>query len=59
VPGREDLNNSLDEGTAYERISLVESSWHLIVKDPFMRFKYLKLKNRKAAKKAIIAIARI
>ena len=27
-------------------------------KDPLMRFKYMKLKNRKGAKKAIVAIAR-
>ena len=45
-------------GNTRARTCLVESSWHLIVKDPLMRFKYMKLKNRKGAKKAIIAIAR-
>ena len=45
-------------GNKRARTCLVESSWHLIGKDPVMRFKYLKLKNRKGAKKAIIAIAR-
>jgi transposase len=45
-------------GNKRARTCLVESSWHLIVKDPLMRFKYLKLKTRKGAKKAIIAIAR-
>ena len=45
-------------GNSRARTCLVESSWHLIVKDPFMRFKYMTLKNRKGAKRAIIAIAR-
>lgn len=45
-------------GNKRARTCLVESSWHLIVKDPLMRFKYMKLKTRKGAKKAIIAIAR-
>jgi transposase len=45
-------------GNKRARTCLVESSWHLIVKDPFMRFKYMTLKNRKGGKRAIIAIAR-
>jgi transposase len=45
-------------GNTRARTCLVEGSWHLIVKDLFMRAKYMKLKARKGAKKAIIAIAR-
>jgi transposase len=45
-------------GNRRARTCLIESSWHLIVKDPFMRFKYMRLKNRKGAKRAIVAIAR-
>lgn len=45
-------------GNSRARTCLVESSWHLIVKDPFMRVKYMTLKNRKGGKRAIIAIAR-
>lgn len=40
------------------RTVLVESSWILIGKDPVMRMKYMRLKNRKGGKRAIIAIAR-
>lgn len=45
-------------GNKRARTCLVESSWHLIGKDPFIRIKYMRLKNWKGAKKAIIAIAR-
>lgn len=45
-------------GNKRVRTCLVESCWHLIAKDPFMRRKYMKLKNRKGGKRAIIAIAR-
>ena len=40
------------------RKALVESSWILIGKDPWMKRAYLRLKSRKGAKRAIIAIAR-
>lgn len=40
------------------RTALVESSWILIGKDPFMQMKYRRLKNAKGGKRAIIAIAR-
>ncbi len=45
-------------GNKRARTCLVESSWHLIEKDPNMGYKYEKLKNRRGAKRAIIAIAR-
>jgi len=45
-------------GNTRARVCLVESSWHLIVKDLFWRSKYMKLKYRRGAKRAIIAIAR-
>jgi transposase len=45
-------------GNTRARVCLVESSWHLIVKDPFWRTKYMRLKYRRGAKRAIIAIAR-
>jgi transposase len=40
------------------RNALIESSWILIGKDPWMRRIYMRLKSRKGAKRAIIAIAR-
>ena len=40
------------------RKALVESSWILIGKDPWRKRAYLRLKSRKGAKRAIIAIAR-
>jgi transposase len=46
-------------GNKRVRACLVESSWILIAKDPFMRKRYQELKNRKGGKKAIIAIARM
>jgi len=46
-------------GNKRVRTCLVESSWILISKDPFMRNKYQQLKYRKGGKRAIIAIARI
>lgn len=45
-------------GNSRARTCLVESSWFLIAKDPLMGRKYIKLKNRRGAKRAIIAIAR-
>jgi len=45
-------------GNKRVRICLVESSWHLITKDPWMRRKYEGLRQRKGGKRAIIAIAR-
>lgn len=45
-------------GNRRVRTALVESSWILITKDPYMRYKYMKLKSSKGSKKAIIAIAR-
>ncbi len=46
-------------GNKRVRTCLVESSWILISKDPFMRNKYQHLKYRKGGKRAIIAIARV
>ena len=46
-------------GNKRVRACLVESSWILIAKDPFMRKRYQELKNRKGGKKAIVAIARM
>jgi transposase len=46
-------------GNTRVRACLVESSWILIAKDPFMRKRYQELKNRKGGKKAIVAIARM
>ena len=40
------------------RNALIESSWILIGRDPWMRTIYMRLKSRKGAKRAIIAIAR-
>jgi transposase len=40
------------------RNALIESSWILIGKDPWMRRTYMRLKSHKGAKRAIIAIAR-
>lgn len=45
-------------GNTRVRSALVESSWILVGRDPFMRAKYLKLKSVKGAKRAIVAIAR-
>ena len=45
-------------GNKRVRTCLVESSWHLITKDPGLRKKYDRLKQWKGAKRAIIAIAR-
>jgi len=44
-------------GNKRVRSCSVESSWFLISKDPKMREKYLRIKYRRAAKRAIIAIA--
>ncbi len=45
-------------GNKRVRTSLVEGSWILIYRDPVIKEKYEKLKNRRGAKRAIIAIAR-
>jgi transposase len=45
-------------GNRRVRTCLVESSWHLIKKDPWMGRKYDRLKQGKGGKRAIIAIAR-
>jgi transposase len=45
-------------GNKRVRTSLVEGSWILIYRDPVMKLKYERLKRRKSAKRAIIAIAR-
>jgi transposase len=45
-------------GNKRVRTILVESSWILIGKDPYMQMKYRRLKNAKGGKRAIIAIAR-
>jgi transposase len=45
-------------GNKRVRTSLVEGSWILIYRDPAMKLKYERLKKRKGAKKAIIALAR-
>jgi transposase len=46
-------------GNKRVRTCAVEGSWILITKGPWMRFKYLQLKARKGARRAIIAIARM
>lgn len=45
-------------GNKRVRTALIESSWILVSRDPFMRLKYMKLKSFKGAKRAIVAIAR-
>jgi transposase len=40
------------------RTTLVESSWILIGKDPYMRCKYEDIKHRRGGKRAIVAVAR-
>lgn len=45
-------------GNKRVRTALVESSWILVGKDPYMRCKYKRLKNVKGGKRAIVAIAR-
>jgi len=40
------------------RTALIESSWILITKDPWMRLRYMRLKSIKGSKRAIVAIAR-
>lgn len=44
-------------GNTRVRTALIESSWILVSRDPFMRLKYMKLKSMKGAKRAIVAIA--
>jgi transposase len=45
-------------GNRIVRTTLVECSWFLIAKDPWMFEKYHKIKIRRGGKKAIVAIAR-
>ncbi len=45
-------------GNKRVRSCLVESAWILIGKDPQMRQRYLRIKARRGAKRAIVAIAR-
>jgi transposase len=45
-------------GNKRVRTALVESSWLLIAKDPVMRQKYDRIKSRRGAKRAIVAVAR-
>lgn len=45
-------------GNSRVRTALVESSWILISKDPLMKKKYDRLKYRRGAKRAIVAVAR-
>ncbi len=45
-------------GNKRVRSCLVESAWILIGKDPQIRQRYLRIKARRGAKRAIIAIAR-
>ena len=46
-------------GNARVRTALVEASWKLITKDSSMREKYERIKYRRGAKRAIVAIARM
>ena len=45
-------------GNKRVRTYLVESTWVLITKDPYLRAKYLRLKSERGGKRAVIAIAR-
>jgi transposase len=45
-------------GNKRVRTYLVESTWILITKDPWIRAKYLKLKATRGGKRAVVAIAR-
>lgn len=45
-------------GNTRARTTLVESSWLLIGKDPEMKQKYQKIKERRGGKRAIVAVAR-
>ena len=45
-------------GNTRARTTLVESSWLLIGKDPEMKQKYQKIKERRGSKRAIVAVAR-
>jgi transposase len=45
-------------GNSRAHTCLVESSWFLIARDPYMGYKYKKLKDKRGSKRAIIAIAR-
>ena len=45
-------------GNSRARTTLVESSWILIGKDPEMKRKYLRIKNKRGGKRAIVAVAR-
>ncbi len=45
-------------GNKRVRTYLVESTWVLITKDPYLRAKYLRLKSLRGGKRAVVAIAR-
>jgi len=45
-------------GNKRVRTALVEASWKAIMKDPAMRVKYERIKHRRGAKRAIVAVAR-
>jgi len=53
------LGHITHTGKAPLRAILVEASWRLIAKDPFMKRKYATLCARRGAKRAICAIARV
>ncbi len=44
-------------GNKRVRTYLVESTWVLITKDPYLRAKYLRLKSLRGGRRAIIAVA--
>jgi len=46
-------------GNKRVRTALVEASWKAIAKDPALRVKYERIKNRRGAKRAIVAVARV
>jgi len=45
-------------GNKRARTTLVESSWILISKDPEMKRKYQRIKNKRGGKRAVVAVAR-
>ena len=45
-------------GNVRARTALVESSWILIARDPAMRSKYERIKQRRGGKRAIVAVAK-
>jgi transposase len=45
-------------GNSRARTTLVESSWLLIGKDPEMKLKYQRIKEKRGSKRAVVAVAR-